>query len=71
MDPVLEQFGVMQGGGAGVPDDGGFPMPVFDDEFVSRQVPILLAGALVGSVTALFIFKMVGFRFVFGANVGS
>ena len=73
MDPVLEQFNVMTGAEP-PPEMSGhdhFPMPMLDSEYVSRQVPVLLAAGIVGAGLGLFLFKMAGFRFVFGANVGA
>lgn len=71
MDPVLQQHVIMNGEApAPMEGAGHFPMPMLDDEFVSRQVPVALAGVLIGSIGALVFFRMAGFRFVFGANVG-
>lgn len=71
MDPILQQHVIMNGE-APPPMSGAehFPMPMFDDENISRQVPVVLAGVLIGSIGALIFFRMAGFRFVFGANVG-
>lgn len=72
-DPVLEQYAVMSGGEAAPPAPAAteFSMPTFDSDAVSRQVPVLVAGILLGSVGALFAFRMANIRFAFGANVGA
>lgn len=66
---VLEnQMGTVAGG-------GGAPAAAADEpfslgEFTDKRVPNLLAGMVIGSVGALVLLRMAGFRFSFGASIG-
>lgn len=73
MDPVLEQHLIMSGAGVMPPpvETSGFPaMPMMNEQF-SRKLPIFVGIALLGAIGGLFLFKLGGFRFVFGARVGT
>jgi len=60
----------MEGGGpvTGPPPEEGI-MP-YDSEWVSKQVPNIVAAMAVGSVLTLLVLRAAGFRFSFGVNVG-
>lgn len=68
--PVLEQQNIMNGGGpvAGPPPEDG--TMGYDSEFVSKQVPNIVAAMAVGSILTLVVLRAAGFRFSFGVNVG-
>ena len=68
--PVLEQQSVLEGGGRVTgppPEDGAMS---YDSEWVSKQVPNILAAMAVGSILTLVVLRAAGFRFSFGVNVG-
>jgi len=68
--PVLDQQTVMNGGGpvAGPPPEEGSMS--YDSEWVSKQVPNIVAAMAVGSILTLIVLRAAGFRFSFGVNVG-
>ncbi len=68
--PIIEQQRIMEGGGPVMgppPEDGSMS---YDSEWVSKQVPNIVAAMAVGSVLTLLALRMAGFRFSFGVNVG-
>lgn len=73
-DPVLEQHAILSGGLDASPAppaaEGGFGLESLSADNVSRQVPLVLAVGGVAAVGALFLFRMAGIRFAFGANIG-
>lgn len=68
--PIIEQQRIMNGGGPvqGPPPEEGSMS--YDSEWVSKQVPNIVAAMAVGSILTLLALRMAGFRFSFGVNVG-
>lgn len=68
--PIIEQQRIMNGGGpvsGPPPEEGAMP---YDSEWVSKQVPNIVAAMAAGSILTLIILRAAGFRFSFGVNVG-
>lgn len=71
-DPVLEQHLIAAGGQPPPPvDASGFPGIPQEIEAGSRKLPLFIGFAALGAMGGLLAFKMGGFKFVFGAKVGS
>lgn len=68
--PIIEQQRIMEGGGpvTGPPPEEG--SMGYDSEWVSKQVPNIVAAMAAGSILTLIILRAAGFRFSFGVNVG-
>jgi len=68
--PVLEQQSALENGGpvSGPPPEEGSMS--YDSEWVSKQVPNIVAAMAVGSILTLVVLRAAGFRFSFGVNVG-
>lgn len=71
MHPVLEQQLAAEGGGSvsQAPPDEGY-MPQFMEYGGNGKVPGVVAGIVLGSLGALILLRLAGFRFSFGVNVG-